>query len=383
MALSKKLQKINYISKDHQSSKSEAPKKRGRPIKKPDDDQLLNPEMTTESHLENHDSQFAINYIDTSASKKMHADNEEFKTVLGKRSIDMTPFADEEAKINSEILKSSLSVVLSLKSKIESTLKAQNDLSGMTESQSHPTSFKQFTQEILQEHLYDGCFQSTEDSSFIQESEFSELSSQIDFERTPSVSYLWEEDKMLDFFDQEDESSPQKQDFVQKKLKTHRFIGEEDFGTFSSIGRSYADSSVKAISQMIHSKASNQLNFEFKIDANTTPCKIEKQFASRNTQSLDIEKIASFAQTENRIMKDVSTNNVCEMIDFGNDKPSVDGDTSDDMDFRENSFLSPSQSPKHKSSGKSLEEMFFNHMSIQTSPLYQTLVGDKYTQVDI
>lgn len=188
---------------------------------------------------------------------------------------------------------------------------------------------------------------------------------------------------MLDIFEEEEPAEDSQEDFAQKRLKTHSFVGDEDFGTFTSIGKQYAVSSVKANSSLIHCMKNSELTYEFKIDANATPSKFEKSYSTAGAQAFDIQKITSFAQTEGRVMKDVSTNNVCEMIDFGNDKPSVDGDSSDEMDFRENSFISPSQSPKHKSSGKSLDEMFFNHMSIQTSPLYQALVGDKYTQVDI
>ena len=383
MGLSKKLQKLKVFSKDHPSSRSEGPKKRGRPVKRPEDDLSQNLESGAENLHESHDCQFAINFIDTTASEKMHADNEEFKSLLGKRNIEISPFDDEEAKLNSELVKTSLNIIIGLKARIESTINAESKSSGQIEHSLKVTTFKKFSQEVLHEYVYEDSFNPVDDSSFLQESQSSELSSQIDFESTPIVDYLWEEDRDMDLFDQEDEEQEPNHDFVQKRLKTHAFVGEEEFGTFSSIGKKYANSSARAFSSLINCKTSSELNFEFKIDANTTPSKFEKNTSSSRGPNFDIEKITSFAQTESRIMKDVSTNNVCEMIDFGNDKPSVNGDTSDDMDFRENSFLSPSQSPKHKSSGKSLEDMFFNHMSIQTSPLYQTLVGDKYTQVDI
>lgn len=133
MALSKKLQKLNVLSNDSQSAISEAPKKRGRPVKKPDDNQAENLESKTERRLKNHDCQFAINFIDTSASEKMHSNNEEFKSLLGKRNIDIAPFVDEQAKLNSQLVDKSLKIILGLKSRIEAAIKAHSTLTALPE----------------------------------------------------------------------------------------------------------------------------------------------------------------------------------------------------------------------------------------------------------
>lgn len=109
--------------------------------------------------------------------------------------------------------------------------------------------------------------------------------------------------------------------FASKKLKTEKFVGNELFGTFQCLGKSYADSAVRAITEVNNAGTSTEDIFEFSAmrDRNL---KNNKDACISTTRAENM--LTSFTQTDGPVMKDVGTTNVCEMIDFGNDKPSVD-----------------------------------------------------------
>lgn len=375
MFMSKKLEEIKADKELNSVLSGDVKKRRGRPLKLEKRlRQQRNLYTALAKRVMSHDANFAIKFINSEASQKMHTEENEYKNMLGKRTFNAQTFFEEEISTLSELAK----VGKKIAKKSQECLKVVKKTSKAT-SMTMPMAEEKNVQ-VKMVTKDDDTFSISNESSYSPRSE-SVFSSLIDTENTPSY-----EESMNSDFDFEFEPLEPEQDdsleFVTKKLKSQYFVGNELFGTFESIGKSYADSAVMAIAQVENTGTCTDDIFEFSAMGDENITQKKNKDASISTRRAD-DMLTSFAQTDGPVMKDVGTTNVCEMIDFGNDKPSVDQETSDDIDYIENSLISPSQSPKRRSNSKSIDELFLNDISMQTSPLNDVLVGDKFTQVDL
>lgn len=313
MYMSKKLEEIKADREISSVLSGDCKKKRGRPLK-------LEKRLIQQKNLYKalakrviaHDADFAIKFIDCGASKKMHLEEEEYKNVLGKRSFDAQTFFQEEIKTLSELAKANKSqlsdqTVKKTKTSLQ-TKKVTKTVSAGVQTQQNKKMQEEKTPERKEEDFLD-------DSLYSPRSE-SEFSSLIDTEHTPSYESI-----NSDFDFEFEPLEPQNESFqlVTDKLKSDFFVGNELFGTFESLGKNYADSAVMAMAQVNNTGTCTDDIFEFSAagDQNTN------KDACISTTRAD-NMLTSFTQTDGPVMKDAATHNVCEMIDFGNDKPSVD-----------------------------------------------------------
>jgi hypothetical protein len=307
MFMSKKLEEIKADKELHSVLSGNVKKKRGRPLKLEKRLELQKNLYTSlAKRVMAHDANFAIKFIDVEASKKMHSEETEFKNMLGKRNFNSQVFFEEEFKTLNELARVNKAQNMTNNKRRNMATKVTKSTSVMAEEKNIKTV------------VADDTFSISNESPYSPRSE-SEFSSLIDTENTPSY-----ESNFSDFEFEFEPLEPEQQEpleFVTKKLKTDFFVGNELFGTFENIGKNYADSSIMAIAPVNNAGTTTEDIFEFSAmgDQNTK----NNKDACISTSRAD-NMLTSFTQTDGPIMKDVGTTNVCEMIDFGNDKPSVD-----------------------------------------------------------
>ena len=358
-------------------------RKKGRPLKLENQlKQQNNLKAALTRRVSTHDCNFAIKFINTEASRKMHLEQEEFRNSLGKRDFGKWTIFEETLNTLSELAK-----FVKLKTKFQGRSKKRRIRSkkhSKTTSTSNPIT-DQFRQSSNQGATEEDLFSVSEDSSYHpgeQSEGQSQISSLIDTENTPSYeSVEIRDDFELDLFEPQNFET---YNTISKKLKSQYFIDEEVFGNFQSYGKQYMEKASQGLNQYNKNSRYKECDDEL-FELVGYPSSSDNNLDSQVDKSgkLSVDPSYEIRKHERKQKKDRMDNNFCEMIDFGSDKPSVDQETSDDIDFIENSLISPSQSPRHKSSSKSIEELFLNEACIGMSPLNQALVGDKFTQVDI